>query len=235
MKRALVLFGSTSDKLTYDRLFENLKEKYELDLKIISAHRNPDELDIQLKKDNFDFILAGAGIAAHLPGVCASKTNKPVFGIPVRAYLDGLDAYLSIAQMPFGVPVATVFVKNIKDLIDITSKKKGINLYWNKKLEEIDSFSQEIERVDNFISSNDLKISKNQSFQNNMINIKLVSDVDQVEEQLGQLYVPLLSHDEKKSPMSALKVLECAQKSGFWFGANNTRNAILFAQKLLNQ
>ena len=104
-----IIAGSTSDKEVYEKAEKILKEndiKYEL--QIISAHRNPDKLDEYLKSCESLIYIAVAGLSAALPGVIASKTNKPVIGVPVNAKLNGLDALLSIVQMPPGVPVACV-------------------------------------------------------------------------------------------------------------------------------
>lgn len=82
---------------------------------IISAHRAPELLGEQIKKmeaDGVGCIIAGAGLAAHLPGVIASLTTIPVVGVPLKAALDGMDSLLSIVQMPKGIPVATVGINN---------------------------------------------------------------------------------------------------------------------------
>ncbi len=84
--------------------------------KVVSAHRTPTDMMNFAKQavdDGFSVIIAGAGGAAHLPGMVASLTTLPVIGVPVRAkHLDGLDSMLSILQMPRGVPVATVAINN---------------------------------------------------------------------------------------------------------------------------
>jgi len=82
------------------------------DAQIISAHRDPDKLDVYIKKSDAKVFIAIAGLSAALPGVIASKTDKPVIGVPVSGTLNGLDALLAIAQMPKGVPVACVGVDN---------------------------------------------------------------------------------------------------------------------------
>ncbi|MBD3353505.1 MAG: 5-(carboxyamino)imidazole ribonucleotide mutase, partial [Candidatus Lokiarchaeota archaeon] len=85
------------------------------DLQIISAHRNPDKLDEYVKNSLAKIFICVAGLSAALPGVVASKTDKPVIGVPVDAKLNGLDALLSIVQMPPGVPVACVGIDNGKN------------------------------------------------------------------------------------------------------------------------
>jgi len=104
-----IIAGSTSDKDVYTKTEEVLIENnIPYDLQIISAHRNPKELDEYIKKCESLVYIAVAGLSAALPGFIASKTDKPVIGVPVSSKLGGLDALLSIVQMPPGVPVASV-------------------------------------------------------------------------------------------------------------------------------
>ncbi len=104
-----IIAGSTSDKDVYEKAEKVLKEnKITFELQIISAHRDPEKLDEYLKSCQSLVYIAVAGLSAALPGVIASKTNKPVIGVPVSAKLGGLDALLSIVQMPPRVPVACV-------------------------------------------------------------------------------------------------------------------------------
>jgi 5-(carboxyamino)imidazole ribonucleotide mutase len=104
-----IIAGSSSDKGVYEKAENVLNENGVIyDLQIISAHRNPKELDEYLKSCPSMIYIAVAGLSAALPGVIASKTDKPVIGVPVSAKLGGLDALLSIVQMPPGVPVACV-------------------------------------------------------------------------------------------------------------------------------
>ncbi len=105
--------GSESDRAIANRAISVLeKSDYTYEVRVISAHRNPDELDIYVAGSDAKVFIAIAGLSAALPGVVASKTKKPVIGVPVSAKLGGLDALLSIAQMPPGVPVASVGVDN---------------------------------------------------------------------------------------------------------------------------
>ena len=104
-----VIAGSTSDNKVYEKAEKVLKEnQIDYELKILSAHRNPDELDTYVKETDAKVFICVAGLAAALPGVVAAKTEKPVIGVPVSAKLGGLDALLSIVQMPPRVPVACV-------------------------------------------------------------------------------------------------------------------------------
>ncbi len=111
-----LIAGSKSDEKIYNKAVDVLKENnISFDLQIISAHRNPDQLDKYVKESNAKVFICVAGLSAALPGVVASKTEKPVIGVPVNAKLNGLDALLSIVQMPPGVPVACVGVDNAKN------------------------------------------------------------------------------------------------------------------------
>ena len=104
-----VIAGSTSDKDVYEKAVNVLKENnISYELKILSAHRDPAKLDEYIKKNEALIYIAVAGLSAALPGVIASKTDKPVIGVPVSAKLGGLDALLSIVQMPPRVPVGCV-------------------------------------------------------------------------------------------------------------------------------
>jgi 5-(carboxyamino)imidazole ribonucleotide mutase len=113
MADVAVISGSASDSAITDKVKKILEENKVLyDTQIISAHRDPDRLDAYIKTSNAKIFIAVAGLSAALPGVIASKTDKPVIGVPVSGTLNGLDALLAIAQMPKGVPVACVGVDN---------------------------------------------------------------------------------------------------------------------------
>ena len=104
-----IIAGSESDKEVYVKAENVLKgNKISYDLQIISAHRDPDKLDEYIKTCESLIYIAIAGLSAALPGVIASKTDKPVIGVPVSSKLGGLDALLSIVQMPPRVPVGCV-------------------------------------------------------------------------------------------------------------------------------
>lgn len=114
--KVAIIFGSKSDKEVMSGAAKALKE-FDIEYKayILSAHRVPEKLEETLKKleqDNYECIIAGAGLAAHLPGVIASKTIIPVIGVPINTSLNGMDALFSIVQMPKSIPVATVGINN---------------------------------------------------------------------------------------------------------------------------
>ena len=112
----LLLCGSKSDMHIVEGATKVLDEhNIPYDVEIASAHRDPEKVRSIVKKSEADVFIAVAGLSAALPGVVASLTNKPVIGVPVSVKLNGLDALLSIVQMPPGVPVACVGIDNGKN------------------------------------------------------------------------------------------------------------------------
>ena len=116
MERALIIIGSDSDRKIAEKAEEVLREfGVEFKTEVASAHRNPEKVEKIVTGSSADVFIAIAGLSAALPGVVASKTIKPVIGVPVNVKLEGLDALLSIMQMPPGIPVAAVGVDNAKN------------------------------------------------------------------------------------------------------------------------
>jgi len=114
MNKVAIVMGSKSDQAVADKAIKVL-EAHDIpyEVKVISAHRNPEALDKYLKEsDDVAVIIAIAGLSAALPGIIASKTEKPVIGVPVSGQLMGMDALLSMVQMPPGVPVGVVGIEN---------------------------------------------------------------------------------------------------------------------------
>ncbi len=111
--------GSTSDLPVMEKaalFFDELQIPFEMNA--LSAHRTPDEVENFARNAagrGLKVIIAGAGMAAALPGVIAAGTTLPVIGVPIKGMLDGLDALLSIVQMPPGIPVATVGVNGAQN------------------------------------------------------------------------------------------------------------------------
>lgn len=114
-----IIMGSTSDLPVMEKAFKFLDEmQIPFEVNALSAHRTPDAVEEFAKgaKDRgIQVIIAGAGMAAALPGVIAASTTLHVIGVPIKGMLDGLDAMLSIIQMPPGIPVATVGVNGAQN------------------------------------------------------------------------------------------------------------------------
>ncbi len=109
-----IIMGSTSDLDVMSKSAQLLDEfEVPFELNALSAHRTPEDVEVfakGAKGRGIKVIIAGAGMAAHLPGVIAAMTPLPVIGVPINASLSGFDSILSILQMPPGIPVATVAV-----------------------------------------------------------------------------------------------------------------------------
>jgi 5-(carboxyamino)imidazole ribonucleotide mutase len=111
--------GSTSDMKVMDaaaKLLDELEIPFELNA--LSAHRTPEKVEefaTTAGSRGIKVIIAGAGMAAHLPGVVAAMTPLPVIGVPINASLDGMDSLLAIVQMPPGIPVATVGINGARN------------------------------------------------------------------------------------------------------------------------
>ena len=114
-----IIMGSTSDLPVMEKacqLLDTLEISFEVNA--LSAHRTPDAVEQfarTAKQRGLKVIIAGAGMAAALPGVIAASTTLPVIGVPIKGMLDGLDALLSIVQMPPGIPVATMGVNGAQN------------------------------------------------------------------------------------------------------------------------
>ncbi|MGM0446573.1 MAG: 5-(carboxyamino)imidazole ribonucleotide mutase [Bacillota bacterium] len=119
-KKIGIIMGSDSDLPIMKEACELLKEfKVDYDLQVISAHRTPEvarKYALEAEDNNLKAIIAGAGKAAHLPGVIAASTLVPVIGVPIRtSTLGGADSMYSMVQMPGGIPVATVALNGAKN------------------------------------------------------------------------------------------------------------------------
>ena len=111
-----IVAGSKSDQAVIDEASNVLQELgVTFEVQVISAHRNPEKLRRYVADYPAQIFIAIAGLSAHLPGVIASMTLRPVIGVPVNAKLDGLDSLLSIVQMPPGVPVGCVGIDNARN------------------------------------------------------------------------------------------------------------------------
>ncbi|MCF8232265.1 MAG: 5-(carboxyamino)imidazole ribonucleotide mutase [Bacteroidales bacterium] len=107
-----IIMGSTSDLQVMEKAAKVLEElEIPFEMNALSAHRTPEKVEAfasEAESRGIKVIIAGAGMAAHLPGVIAASTSLPIIGVPIKAALEGMDALLSIVQMPPGIPVATV-------------------------------------------------------------------------------------------------------------------------------
>ncbi|VVB99543.1 N5-carboxyaminoimidazole ribonucleotide mutase [uncultured archaeon] len=134
MADVLIILGSESDMPVADKAKQALDELgIPCEIKVASAHRQPDLLDKLIRGSDAKVFIGIAGLSAALPGVIASKTKKPVIGVPVNVALSGLDALLSTMQLPPGVPVATVGIDNGKNAALLAARILALS---DKKLAE---------------------------------------------------------------------------------------------------
>jgi 5-(carboxyamino)imidazole ribonucleotide mutase len=235
----LVVFGSTSDERIYGPLCTELEKNHQVRMEVISAHRNPAKLTDVLNTAEYDFVCAGAGLAAHLPGVIASQTSKPVFGIPVDGNFGGLDAFLSVVQMPFGVPVLTV-APNQEGLIDtflIEVKNELFNnkifeIIINPKILNYEYVDLELTRAKKCAKELGYRVEIMDQATGNNPAIIYVNDDSEILLSGPCIHIPILDKNHKLSPSSANKFMNSASQGGLWCGANNSRNAINFWIKL---
>jgi len=231
MPKVLVIFGSKSDEKVYSKIVDALKkEKIDYELKILSAHRTPNEVDNVMEND-YSLVIAGAGLSAALPGVVASKTIRPVIGVPCKGNYEGLDALLSIAQMPPGIPVLAVGVEKSEiageSAAKIFKKFKEVRLIADnlghkavvKAKEMLDRFKISYKVAD--------KIDKDS------LNIEFVYFDEPVEKKDELVvYCPLLDKEDDKA-VAALNLLKHSEH-GLWVGLNRGDNAALAAISILS-
>lgn len=230
MPKVLVVFGSESDKDVFNPLIKGLKkEGIDVELRISSAHRTPEELHDIIKTDA-NLIIAGAGLSAALPGVIASKTIKPVLGIPCHGSYQGLDALLSIMQMPSGIPVLSVGVNAIdvaiKNAVNLLKTYVSVNI-----ISEVDN--EAVSKAEKIFADFDIVHKRTEAFEKDAVNIEFVALDEKIpEKEALVIYCPVLLKDDDKAE-AALNVLKHCDH-GVWVGLNNGKNAALSAIEILN-
>ena len=230
MPRLLVIFGSKSDSEVYSNITKILKQhKVDFDLEIASAHKNPAKVESIIQKD-YSAIIAGAGLSAALPGVIASKTIRPVIGVPCPGNYQGLDALLSIAQMPRGIPVMAVGVNQSEaaalNAINMLKDYDSVSIIGNKN-------EKAARDAVDMLSGMNVPYKYASEPSQTSINIKFVY-FDEPVEKKDQLviYCPLLMRDDDKAE-AALNLLKHSNH-GLWVGLNNGVNAAVAAVEILN-
>jgi len=234
-KKVLVVFGSKSDKDVYKEIIKELdKAKISHIMRVCSAHRTPELLTEILKEDaehDYTCIIAGAGLAAHLPGVVASKIVKPVIGVPVHGNYAGLDAFLSIVQMPPGVPVLGVGVNlaavAAENAIKMSKQYEYVNIIGSPEDEIV---KKAVKILESFEAT--IKYSEDGKVDTDAVNINFIP-LDQEPEKTEALviYVPVTS--EKNNPEYAINLMKHTT-AGLWVGLNRGDNAAMGAIEILN-
>lgn len=208
-------------------------------LRVCSAHRTPEMLDsiledaehVETDAERYDAVIAGAGLAAALPGVVAAKTTLPVIGVPLTGAFEGLDALLSIIQMPPGIPVITTGVDNSEEaaaaavkVVKNTAKKVNITAVNNKNTKAADKAAETLKTFGVPYGCSD-KIAKD------AINICFV-DINENGVSADKNLTIYCPTAEKETAADAAKLLQLTKK-GIWVGLNRGENAAVAAAEII--
>jgi 5-(carboxyamino)imidazole ribonucleotide mutase len=162
-----IIMGSTSDLPIMEKAAKVLDElEIPFEMHALSAHRTPEAVEEFAKNAHvkgIKVIIAGAGMAAHLPGVIASMTCIPIIGVPIKASLEGLDALLSIVQMPPGIPVATVGINGAQNAGLLAAQMLGISNdeQFTKNLEYKNNLKDKIVKANQSLSEINYRFKTN--------------------------------------------------------------------------
>jgi 5-(carboxyamino)imidazole ribonucleotide mutase len=254
----LVIFGSKSDANIYEPLKARLlNDGHEVDFRMISVHRSPELLDRELATAQADCVIAGAGLAAHLPGIVAAKQLIPVFGIPCGAAIGGVDAFFAISQMPFGIPVLTTAADSYGTAVDAVARWSRLDLrftfdafhlVFDRHKRSQPHFQMLMERAQKIVDKTRLELNVVDRPVENAVNICLV-DINPADPESPlpypppskdsdelRIYVPVLSEAAYRDPYSGIAVIRRVNSvpGGLWTGINNIGNSMLAALELAN-
>ena len=238
--KGIVLYGSQSDRVFFDECLEKLRPHSEFIFEVLSAHRDPEKLRLLCQKLDANYVIAGAGLSAALPGCVASQSKVPVFGVPLPSCFGGLDAFLASLQMPKGTPVATCAPYNEDSIISFIetiqtekwSKEKKVNVY-------VDSLIQPYEYVDKALKSlvelageESIQLEVTNRYNPDCWNILLVHQDKEIVLKPNCLHVPMMNKQSMDNPSRALSLFGLAEKGGLWFGVNNCINALRWLKRV---
>lgn len=234
-----VVFGSASDEGVQGPLAGSLAALGDVESVVLSAHRDPKRLAEWVAAGGRDLYVAGAGLAAHLPGVLASLTPKPVVGVPVAAALSGLDSLLSIVQMPFGVPVLSVgpgsggAVAAFLKAAEAAPPGKALDLVVGEAARGLPHVARETGRLRRAASGMGWELRERSAPGpgSGARAINVVAGEGGPVLEGPAINVPVLPGDALARPGTALGLLE-RMRRGAWTGTNNTRNALLWWARL---
>jgi 5-(carboxyamino)imidazole ribonucleotide mutase len=227
--KILVLFASETDKEVYEPIVKLLqKNNVHHALRIASAHKSPENVKKILNEEDYSVIISGAGLAAALPGAIAAETTRPVIGVPCKGNYEGLDALLSIIQMPPGIPVVGVGVNNhisaANNAIKMTKQYSFVNIIG-------DSNSKPVKRAIDMMQQFDNEFKISEKIDKETINIKFVQLGDKIKhEDALIIYCPLSEEDSAEAALNLLHMTE----HGLWVGLNRGDNAAIAALEIMN-
>jgi hypothetical protein len=224
---------------------------------MVSVHRSPDLLDRELASAQAHAVIAGAGLAAHLPGIVAAKVLVPVLGIPCSAAIGGVDSLFAIQQMPFGIPVLTTAPDQYSSAVDFVTRLgkldlqysfDGFNLVLDRHKRSQPHFQILLERANRISEKTKIELNLTDKCIENAVNICLVDinesdpesplpfapapkDSDEV-----RVLVPVLNEKSYRDPYAAIAVARRINSASgqVWTGINNVGNALLAALQFAN-
>ncbi len=225
-----VVFGSASDESISLPLVKALSAADEVEYQVISAHRNLERLQEKIAAWRGDAIVAGAGLAAALPGVVAAMTKLPVFGVPVPSQFGGLDSLCSIAQMPPGVPVMTCGPWKPDAIVGFIAQWKSRASNPGERIHFVTppgvEAKSEIAKAQAAASEKNVAVSCDESADATAFNVRFVANAEDVRPDDFCMHVPYFDRSAVSDPARYLNVLEWMNRGGVWVGVNNTRNAV---------
>lgn len=251
----LVLFGSKSDAYIYEPLKAALiADGHNVDFRMMSVHRSPDALNQELEQINEEVLVAGAGLAAHLPGVLASKVLAPVIGIPCTPALGGMDALLAMMQMPFGIPVLCTGPDNFKAATEFLSNASQLNLRYSdsplyvvveRNKESLPYVTHLMKRLEQLSQKAEVEWKLVYEPVAGSVNVCL-NPIDlrdpgaplpfsTPKEPSIMINVPVVEDDAYRDPHTGIALLHKLQQGGVWVGLNNIGNGFLAALQMANQ
>lgn len=233
--KVFVVFGSASDEVVSKPLVEQLSRDFEVEFAVISAHRDLEKLKEKITSWKGDVIVAGAGLAAALPGVVAAMTLLPVFGVPVPSQFGGLDSLCSIAQMPPGVPVISCGPGKTQAIVEFLKQYR----LWKEKgskdihfvVADLAALSHpdllaELDKASVLAKDKGLSVTFSAQKRDGAFNVFIVTSANDVQDGVFCLHVPFFGKQSATVPENYLSVLDWTGRGGLWLGVNNTRNAV---------
>ena len=234
--KIFVVFGSASDEPVSKPLVEALGKHFDVEYEVISAHRDLEKLQARINSWKGDAIVAGAGLAAALPGVVAAMTPLPVFGVPVPSQFGGLDSLCSIAQMPPGVPVMTCGPHNTGAIVSFLKGRDAAPAVHfvaaNDAVLHHPDLAAEIAKAEALGRDKNIPVTASTAARKDAFNVYVVTKPEEVRAEPFCLHMPFLPKKDIARPEAYLPVLGWTEKGGLWVGVNNTRNAVQSALRL---
>lgn len=239
MADILVLFASATDSVTYENIAAKLKaEKQKFSVRVCSAHKTPADLQKLLKKEKPKVFIAGAGLAAALPGVIAANSLRPVIGVPCFGAYDGLDSFLSTHQMPPGIPVlgvgvnsgseaAEAAIKILKPKNFVTIVKSGSSAELEKRAKNAEDVLKELKIKSSVKNPGEILETDEKEIYLNFVELANLGTTEKGPSLT--IFVPIAS------PNLADQALMLMNKAthGLWVGVNRGENAAIAAAEIL--